>query len=90
MEDKQALAKKIKEEEEQRCPNDPSEPTRNGTIKHTRRKTVFEKAMTKKRLEQQRAKTRVNIGAAFPRWRQLRESKCLKTDAMVAVFLLDR
>ncbi|XDV39899.1 hypothetical protein PO909_009075 [Leuciscus waleckii] len=45
--------------------------------------------MTKKRLEHARAQTRVNIGVAFPRWRQLRDSKGLKTDAMVAVFLLE-
>ncbi len=89
MEDKQKLAKKIKEEEQQ-CPNVPSEPMRSGAGKRSRRKTVFEKAETKRRLEQERAKTRVTIGAAFLRWRQLRESKCLKTDAMVALFLLDR
>lgn len=91
MEGKQELAKKIKlEEEEQQCPNVASEPTRSCAGKRSRRKTVYEKAMTKRRLEQERAKTRVTIGAAFPRWRQLRESKCLKTDAMVALFLLDR
>lgn len=45
--------------------------------------------MTKKRLDQARAQTRVNIGVAFQRWRQLREMKGLKSDAMVAVFLLD-
>ncbi|KAK2915819.1 hypothetical protein Q8A67_000193 [Cirrhinus molitorella] len=88
MEGKRELAVKLKEKEQQ-CFNVPSEPTISGTDKRSKRKTVYEKAMTKKRLEQQRAKTRVNIGDAFPRWRQLRESKCLKTDAMVALFLLD-
>ncbi|XP_051721834.1 uncharacterized protein LOC127497425 isoform X2 [Ctenopharyngodon idella] len=66
------------------------QPTTPGTGKQSKkRKTVLQTATTKKRLDQQRAQTRVNIGVAFPRWRQLRDSKGLKTDAMVAVFLLD-
>ncbi|XP_077065253.1 uncharacterized protein LOC143716740 isoform X30 [Siphateles boraxobius] len=68
----------------------PPQPTTLGTgNKGRKRKTVLEVAMTKKRLEHARAQTRVNIGVAFPRWRQLRDSKGLKTDAMVAVFLLE-
>ncbi|XP_043090667.1 uncharacterized protein LOC122341401 [Puntigrus tetrazona] len=92
MEGKQNRTQNIKqaeEEEEQKCLSFPSEPILNGARKRSKRKTVYEKAVTKRRLEQERAKTRVNIGVAFPRWRQLRESKCLKTDAMVALFLLD-
>ncbi|KAM4616070.1 uncharacterized protein ACJ7VT_009053 isoform 2-T2 [Polymixia lowei] len=36
-----------------------------------------------------RSKTRINIGIAFERWRKLREIKGLKSDAELAVFLLD-
>lgn len=54
-----------------------------------RRKTLFEKVTEKKRLDQIRSKTRINIGGAFHRWRQLQHSKGLKNDAMVAEFLLD-
>ncbi|CAM4574040.1 unnamed protein product [Leuciscus chuanchicus] len=44
----------------------------------------------KQALDKARGQTRVNIGAAFERWRQLRELKGLKSDAEVAVFLLNR
>lgn len=54
-----------------------------------KRKTVFEKATTKRKLDAARNKTRINIGVAFERWRQLREQKGLQSDAMLAVFLLD-
>lgn len=67
----------------------PVPPTACITKQSKKRKTVFEKATTKKRLDQARSQTRVNIGIAFQRWRQLREVKGLKSDAMVAVFLLD-
>lgn len=33
---------------------------------------------------------RINIGAAFQRWREIRELKGFKTDAEFATFLLDR
>ncbi|XP_019217905.1 uncharacterized protein LOC100711392 isoform X6 [Oreochromis niloticus] len=33
--------------------------------------------------------TRVNIGAAFPRWTALKRDKCFQTDAELACFLLD-
>jgi len=55
-----------------------------------KRKTVFEKAMNKKSLDKSRNQTRVNIGMAFQRWRQLRDLKGLKSDSMMALFLLDR
>uniref|UniRef100_A0A4W6FWU0 Uncharacterized protein n=1 Tax=Lates calcarifer TaxID=8187 RepID=A0A4W6FWU0_LATCA len=42
------------------------------------------------RYDKARGKTRVNLGAAFQRWRDLRERKGLKTDEEVALFLLDR
>ena len=51
--------------------------------------TVQEKAMNKKSLDKQRNKTRVNIGVAFQRWRELRELKGLKSDSLMALFLLD-
>ncbi|MGL5904534.1 MAG: hypothetical protein ACRCZO_17760 [Cetobacterium sp.] len=43
--------------------------------------TVQEKAMNKKSLDKQRNKTR---------WRELRELKGLKSDSLMALFLLDR
>ncbi|KAJ8351547.1 hypothetical protein SKAU_G00230230 [Synaphobranchus kaupii] len=36
------------------------------------------------------AKTRVNLGLAFERWRMLRAQKAFKTDARLAHFLLNR
>ena len=44
----------------------------------------------KRRAMTKREKTRVNIGVAFRRWRELRELKDLQTDVDVAVRLLDR
>lgn len=52
--------------------------------------TVSEVSTTKKHLVQYRARSVINIGVAFSRWKQLREAKGLKNDVMVAVFLLDR
>ncbi|XP_060915229.1 zinc finger protein 771-like [Labrus mixtus] len=49
-----------------------------------KRKTEAEKAATKSS-----GQNRVNIGTAFQRWRQLRELKGLRSDSMVALFLLD-
>ena len=46
--------------------------------------------MKKKGYDHESEKSRVNIGVAFGRWRELRLLKDLKTDADVAVFLLDR
>ncbi len=40
--------------------------------------------------DQARAKSRVNIGEDYQQWRNLRELKGTKTDAEVALFLLDR
>ncbi|ROI47839.1 hypothetical protein DPX16_16262 [Anabarilius grahami] len=48
-----------------------------------------DKKAKKKELDRARNKTRVNIGPAFPRWRELRVLKGLKTDAELATFLLD-
>ncbi|KAL7389630.1 hypothetical protein ABVT39_007412 [Epinephelus coioides] len=46
--------------------------------------------MSQIRADQQRSRTRVNIGQAFERWCQLKEEKGLKSHAEVAAFLLDR
>uniref|UniRef100_A0A3Q3K4W6 Uncharacterized protein n=1 Tax=Monopterus albus TaxID=43700 RepID=A0A3Q3K4W6_MONAL len=40
-------------------------------------------------LDAARSKTRINIGVAFEQWQQLREQRGLKSDDMVAMFLLD-
>lgn len=40
--------------------------------------------------DQKRSKTRINIGSAFPRWRELLLKKRMKLDAELATFLLDR
>ncbi len=47
--------------------------------------------ISKKLYDQQRYnKSRIHIGAAFERWRQLKIDKGLKTNAELANFLLDR
>lgn len=54
------------------------------------RKPLLEQRTVKKELDQTRPRTsRVNIGAAFPRWRELREQKGFGNDAQFATFLLD-
>ncbi|XP_034043428.1 zinc finger protein 3 homolog [Thalassophryne amazonica] len=58
--------------------------------KPRKRKPEAEKAAMKKARDKARGQTRVDIGAAFSRWRQLRHLKGLKSDAEVALFLLDR
>ena len=42
------------------------------------------------RRDKVRNKTRICIGDAFERWRQLKTEKNVKTDANMANFLLDR
>uniref|UniRef100_A0A146PNK6 Uncharacterized protein n=1 Tax=Fundulus heteroclitus TaxID=8078 RepID=A0A146PNK6_FUNHE len=54
------------------------------------RKSAAEKAATKRALDKARGHTRVYIGEALERWRQLRTLKGLKSDPEVAVYLLDR
>uniref|UniRef100_A0A671Q8S0 Uncharacterized protein n=1 Tax=Sinocyclocheilus anshuiensis TaxID=1608454 RepID=A0A671Q8S0_9TELE len=44
----------------------------------------------KKGYDQARGRTRENIGAAFQRWRELKEREGLESDGEVALFLLDR
>lgn len=40
--------------------------------------------------DKKRGKTRVNIGVAFPKWRELRDKLGLQKDADLACLLLDR
>ncbi|XP_016398799.1 uncharacterized protein LOC107732068 isoform X6 [Sinocyclocheilus rhinocerous] len=58
--------------------------------KKKKRKISEEQSIKKKGYDQARGKTRVNIGAAFQRWRELKERLGLESDAEVALFLLDR
>uniref|UniRef100_A0A672L637 Uncharacterized protein n=1 Tax=Sinocyclocheilus grahami TaxID=75366 RepID=A0A672L637_SINGR len=58
--------------------------------KKKNRKISEEQSVKKKGYDQARGKTRVNIGAAFQRWRELKERLGLESDAEVALFLLDR
>uniref|UniRef100_A0A671MY10 Uncharacterized protein n=1 Tax=Sinocyclocheilus anshuiensis TaxID=1608454 RepID=A0A671MY10_9TELE len=54
-------------------------------------KKISEKRNIKKKVyDQARGSTRVNIGAAFQWWRELKEREGLESDAEVALFLLDR
>ncbi|XDV46264.1 hypothetical protein PO909_014187 [Leuciscus waleckii] len=43
-----------------------------------------------KAYDQARGKTRVNIGKAYQRWRELKEPEGLTSDTEFALFLLDR
>ncbi|XP_074546818.1 uncharacterized protein LOC141805591 isoform X2 [Halichoeres trimaculatus] len=58
--------------------------------KQPKRIRTEEHKIKKKVYDHNRGKTRVNIGVAFRRWRELRDLTELKTDEDVAVFLLDR
>ncbi len=69
----------------------PPLPTTAYTAKTAKKKvTVEEKKAKKKVLNQARDKTRVNIGVAFQRWRELHDLKGFKTNSELATFLLDR
>uniref|UniRef100_A0A7N8X0N4 Uncharacterized protein n=1 Tax=Mastacembelus armatus TaxID=205130 RepID=A0A7N8X0N4_9TELE len=50
-----------------------------------KRKTVFEKATAKQKLDAARNKTRINIGKAFQQWRQVREQMGLKSDELLVL-----
>ncbi|KAJ0063545.1 hypothetical protein NL108_003850 [Boleophthalmus pectinirostris] len=54
-----------------------------------KRKSVFEVAERRRQGEKERSKTKVILGDSFQRWRALKQTKGLKTDALVAKFLLD-
>uniref|UniRef100_A0A672LAQ1 Uncharacterized protein n=1 Tax=Sinocyclocheilus grahami TaxID=75366 RepID=A0A672LAQ1_SINGR len=43
-----------------------------------------------KAYDKARSRTRINIGSAFQRWRELKEREGLRSDGEVALFLLDR
>ncbi len=55
-----------------------------------KRKISEEQNVKKQGYDQARGRTRVNIGAAFQRWRELKEREGLESDAEVVLFLLDR
>ncbi|XP_059192919.1 zinc finger protein 35-like isoform X2 [Centropristis striata] len=54
-----------------------------------RRKTVSLKREAKRESDNKRNKTRINIGEAFQRWRDLRDCIGLKLDSELAILLLD-
>ncbi|XP_029945028.1 cilia- and flagella-associated protein 251-like [Salarias fasciatus] len=53
------------------------------------RKTVEEKKATKRLQDQKRSQHRINLGAAFTRWRALRDRLGITLDQQLAVLLLD-
>lgn len=55
-----------------------------------KRKRSEEQKWERKCHDEVKVKGHVNIGEAFQRWRDLKEVKGMKTNAEVAVFLLDR
>ncbi len=55
-----------------------------------KRKISEEQNIKKKGYDQARGRTRVNIGAAFQRWRELKGREGLESDNEVALFLFDR
>lgn len=55
-----------------------------------KRKSDSSKRESKRESDNKRNKTRVNIGTAFQRWRQLRDSIGFKLDSELAIHLLDR
>uniref|UniRef100_A0A673JXV6 Uncharacterized protein n=1 Tax=Sinocyclocheilus rhinocerous TaxID=307959 RepID=A0A673JXV6_9TELE len=59
-------------------------PTVEVNGKYQRNKTL------KSYYDHARGRTRINIGAAFQWWRELKEREGLESDAKVALFLLDR
>ena len=56
----------------------------------TKRKRTGEKNDPKRFWDAKRSKTRINIGVAFPRWRELRDKLGLHRDADLACILIDR
>ena len=64
-------------------------PTTAYTAKTTKKKMTGDDQRAKKK-ELDRDKTRVNVGVAFQRWRELRDLKEFKTDSELATFLLEK
>lgn len=61
------------------------------TVKQAKkRKTDVEKRESKRESDNRRNKSRVNIGQAYPMWRELRDSIGLMLDSELADLLLDR
>ncbi|KAJ0060515.1 hypothetical protein NL108_014994 [Boleophthalmus pectinirostris] len=54
-----------------------------------KRKPGFEAVLRKRERDKERGHTKVILGDSFQRWRALKQEKGLKTDALVAKFLLD-
>ncbi|XP_033478928.1 uncharacterized protein LOC117254656 isoform X3 [Epinephelus lanceolatus] len=57
--------------------------------KPVKRKRTGQASDPRRIWDKKRAKSRINIGVAFPRWRELRENLGLQFDADLACFLLD-
>ncbi len=58
--------------------------------KKKKKKISVEQSIKKRGYDQARSRTRINIGAAFQQWRELKEREGLESDTEVALFLLDR
>ncbi len=54
------------------------------------RKISEKQNIKKKGYVKARGRTRVNIGAAFQRWRELKKREGLESDTEVVLFLFDR
>ncbi len=54
-----------------------------------KKRKISEKQNIKKGYNPPRGRIRVNIGAAFQRWRELKEWEGLESDAEVELFLFD-
>lgn len=64
-----------------------SVPITSNTAQQNKRKKLADKERVEEGVSDE---ARINIGAAFQRWREIRELKGFKTDAEFATFLLDR
>lgn len=60
------------------------------TGKRKRNPLTEEAKKAKRESDRNRGKTRVNLGRAFKRWRELRDLKGFQTDIHLAFFLLDK
>ena len=56
----------------------------------SKRKAIWEVAEKRLQLKREQDRTRVILGENFERWRALKSAQGLKSDAMVAGFLLDK
>ncbi|XP_078107622.1 uncharacterized protein LOC144518665 isoform X1 [Sander vitreus] len=68
----------------------PRLPTTAYTAKTCKRNLTNDEKLAKRNESRARDKTRVNIGEAYPTWRQLKDRKGFKTDAELAIFLIER